>query len=216
MCVNATFSQFRLFAQNSSLPNINEAFSRHKPPFFTQNWMELLLCYTGVMTLCYGSSNSSSDGGRLNWGRSAWGSRGWYKFRNCLIFPRKGCKKSLEMYRIFFLNSSFIDLFFKRQLTGCSNSSFLNDYYVVCPPQLKCSFHKSGASTYINAMLFKKELWWQKNNPCLSKTTREGAGCPHQKSNCHMSTDFQIFCTCYYDFWALGNCQWHTCNAVCV
>ena len=94
------------------------------------------------------------------------------KFRNCLIFPRKGCKKSLEMYRIFFLNSSFIDLFFKRQLTGWSNSSFLNDYYVVCPPQLKCSFHKSGASTYINAMLFKKELWWQKNNPCLSKTTR--------------------------------------------
>ena len=35
------------------------------------------------------------------------------KFRNCLIFPRKGCKKSLEMYRILFLNSSFIDLFLK-------------------------------------------------------------------------------------------------------
>ena len=133
LCVNATFSEFRLFAQNSSLPNINEAFSRHKPPFFTQNWMELLLCYTGVMTLCYGSSNSSSDGGRLNWGRSAWGSWGWYKFRNCLIFPRKGCKKSLEMYRILFLNSSFIHRsFFKRQLTSSLQQLFLFKWLLCC------------------------------------------------------------------------------------
>ena len=43
-----------------------------------------------------------------------------------------------------------------------------------------------------------KEVWWQKNNPCLSKTT-SGAGCPYQKSNCHMSTYPQIFCTCYYN-----------------
>ena len=97
------------------------------------------------------------------------------KFRNCLIFPRKGCKKSLEMYRIFFLNSSFIDLFFKRQLTGCSNSSFLNDYYVVCPPQssnvlsinlapvlisMQCSSKKSSDDrkiTHVSQKLLERE-----------------------------------------------------------
>ena len=98
------------------------------------------------------------------------------KFRNCLIFPRKGCKKSLETYyRILFLNSSFIDLFFKRQLTGCSNSSFLNDYYVVCPPQssnvlsinlapvlisMQCSSKKSSDDrkiTHVSQKLLERE-----------------------------------------------------------
>ena len=123
------------------------------------------------------------------------------KFRNCLIFPRKGCKKSLETYyRILFLNSSFIDLFFKRQLTGCSNSSFLNDYYVVCPPQSSNVLSINLAPVLISMQCSSKKSSDDRKITHVSQKLLEGAGCPHQKSNCHMSTESQIFCTCYYDF----------------